>query len=117
MTAEQLSDDVGSLLRVDVVRNRHAVCIQLVGELDLSTRDQLAAAAAGAAAGAAVRGWLPVLIDVSALTFCDVRGLAELLSLEKRLATSGRTVAIVGASRPLRRLLRVTGADLRVWLW
>jgi anti-anti-sigma regulatory factor len=58
-----------------------------------------------------------VLIDVSALAFCDVRGLAELLSLEKRLATLGRTVAVVGASRPLRRLLRVTGADLRVSLW
>ncbi|HJR38250.1 MAG TPA: STAS domain-containing protein [Nocardioidaceae bacterium] len=113
MTAEQLSDDVGSLLRVDLVRNRHAVCIQLVGELDLSTTDQLAAAAAGAM----VRGRLPVLIDVSALTFCDVRGVAELLSLEQRLAASGRTVAVVGASRPLRRLLRVTGADLRVSLW
>lgn len=113
MTAEQLSDDVGSLLRVDLVRNRHAVCIQLVGELDLSTSDQLAAAAAGAM----VRGRLPVLIDVSALTFCDVRGVAELLSLEQRLAASGRTVAVVGASRPLRRLLRVTGADLRVSLW
>ena len=99
MTAEQLSDDVGSLLRVDLVRNRHAVCIQLVGELDLSTSDQLAAAAAGAM----VRGRLPVLIDVSALTFCDVRGVAELLSLEQRLAASGRTVAVVGASRPLRR--------------
>jgi anti-anti-sigma factor len=113
VTAEQLSDDVGSLLRVDLVRNRHAVCIQLVGELDLSTSDQLAAAAAGAI----VRGRLPVLIDVSALTFCDVRGVAELLSLEQRLAASGRTVAVVGASRPLRRLLRVTGADLRVSLW
>lgn len=113
MTAEQLSDDVGSLLRVDLVRNRHAVCVQLVGELDLSTSDQLAAAAAGAM----VRGRLPVLIDVSALTFCDVRGVAELLSLEQRLAASGRTVAVVGASRPLRRLLRVTGADLRVSLW
>jgi anti-sigma B factor antagonist len=113
VTAEQLSDDVGSLLRVDLVRNRHAVCIQLVGELDLSTSDQLAAAAAGAM----VRGRLPVLIDVSALTFCDVRGVAELLSLEQRLAASGRTVAVVGASRPLRRLLRVTGADLRVSLW
>ena len=112
MTAQHLGD-VRSLLRVDVVRNRHAVCIQLVGELDLSTRDQLATAAAGAS----VRGWLPVLIDVSALTFCDVRGLAELLSLEKRLAARGRTVAVVGASRSLRRLLRVTGADLRVSLW
>ena len=113
MTAEQLSDDVGSLLRVDLVRNRHAVCIQLVGELDLSTSDQLAAAAAGAI----VRGRLPVLIDVSALTFCDVRGVAELLSLEQRLAASGRTVAVVGASRPLRRLRRGTGAVLRVSLW
>ena len=112
MTAEHLGD-VGSLLRVDVVTNRHAVCIQLVGELDLSTLDRLAAAAAGTH----VRSPLPVLIDVSALTFCDVRGLSELLSVEQRLATSGRTVAVVGASRALRRLLRLTGADLRLTLW
>jgi anti-sigma B factor antagonist len=110
---QECDGDIGSLLNVDVVANGRAICVRLIGELDLSTVQQLR----DCLGHHDLNDRLPVLVDVSELTFCDARGLTELLGLYQRLRRSGRTVAFLGASSALRRLMRITGADLVVDLW
>jgi anti-sigma B factor antagonist len=80
--------------------------IEVNGELDISTCDELERVAGGPAD----RGER-VVLDLSKLTFCDSTGLAGLVRLHKRaLAAGGRVVLRSPVSR-VQHLLTLTGLD------
>ena len=83
-----------------------AVRIRVSGELDISTVDVLreALSAEVAAGGPAV-----VEVDMAATSFCDSVGLCGLAAARAELQEAGRTMTIVEASRPVRRVLELSG--------
>ncbi|MFE2327479.1 STAS domain-containing protein [Streptomyces sp. NPDC059385] len=50
-------------------------------------------------------------IDMSAVTFCDSSGLHVLLDLNPTALETGKSLMVTTPSRPVDRLLRLTGAD------
>ncbi|WP_411107713.1 STAS domain-containing protein [Streptomyces sp. cmx-4-9] len=51
-----------------------------------------------------------VVIDLSALAFCDSSGLSALLNARLHALASGRVLCLAGASPQMLRLLELTGA-------
>ena len=93
-------------LHVVVCASADAVRIRVSGELDISTvgvlRDTLSAEVA--AGGPAV-----VEVDMAATEFCDSVGLCALATARAELQDAGRTLTIVEASKPVRRVLDLSG--------
>jgi anti-anti-sigma factor len=54
---------------------------------------------------------LPVVIDLSRVSFCDASGLTMLLAIRRRAGACGRTVALAGPRPHVHKLLRITGLD------
>ncbi|HSE70525.1 MAG TPA: STAS domain-containing protein [Nocardioidaceae bacterium] len=52
-----------------------------------------------------------VVVDVTALTFCDVRGLAALLGAHQTIRRAGGRLTVSGASVMVRRLLDLSRLD------
>ncbi|MFE1805273.1 STAS domain-containing protein [Streptomyces sp. NPDC059533] len=50
-------------------------------------------------------------IDMSAVTFCDSSGLDVLLDLNRMALEAGKSIVVTAPSRPVDRVLRLTGAD------
>jgi anti-sigma B factor antagonist len=94
-------------LKVDVQSDETVHVVTVAGELDLNTRDELAA----------VLDALPkppriVALDFSSLTFIDSTGLKTLLS-EHRRAREDDYEFVIAAARPeIRDIFRVTALDL-----
>ncbi|GII21809.1 STAS domain-containing protein [Planosporangium mesophilum] len=80
--------------------------LRIRGELDLSTAEQLRAAAAPylTAGGRLV-------LDLSEVTFCDSTGLAVLVGFHKRLAASGGGLELYAPVQRVRHLLHITGLN------
>ena len=75
------------------------------GEVDLETASQL-----GDQALAALREVSPHLVlDMSGVTFMDSTGLKVLLSVQHRADLAHGSLAVVGTTRPVRRILELTG--------
>src|SRR4051812_37507818 len=91
-------------LTATVAPEHGVTLVRLSGELDLSTEDALTAIVDRLLATAAPL----VRLDLSGLTFCDVRGLSALLAARRRLMASSREVRIGGGGRWLRRVLQLT---------
>jgi anti-anti-sigma factor len=72
--------------------------LRLVGELDMCTRGQLLAAAAGHAGGTDMR------LDVSGLTFVDCGGLSALVRIAQATRDAGAAFKITASSPALSRL-------------
>lgn len=79
--------------------------LELTGEIDLSTTDQLRVAVDEALAQPA----LPVVLDFSGVTFCDSQGLSTLLALSRRATAAGTTLSLTNVGDFLVRLLDITG--------
>ncbi len=78
--------------------------VRLLGELDF------------ASAGAARRALeqldadiQQIVLDLSHITFCDAAGMRFLLTAQKQARTTGRDLVVRHASRPVRRVLALTG--------
>lgn len=84
--------------------------LALIGELDLATMGELARAVHRRAA---IDG-LPVVLDVSGLTFVDVSGVRALIDACELLTGAGHEVTVAGADAHLGRLLELTQADRRL---
>jgi anti-sigma B factor antagonist len=80
--------------------------IQVSGELDILTCDELERVAGQAAD----RGGL-VILDLSELTFCDSTGLAGLVRLHKRAAAAGGRLVLRSPVPRVHGLLTLTGLD------
>jgi len=76
------------------------VVVRVAGEVDLFTGPVLQAALADSLA----RGPCDLLIDLSAMTFCDVRGMAMLVQAGATAAERGVGFAVAAAPRQLRRV-------------
>ncbi|WP_319460950.1 STAS domain-containing protein [Micromonospora sp. RTP1Z1] len=81
------------------------VCLRLAGELDLSTAPQLNAAIDRLAAD----GERYLLIDLTALTFCDSTGIAAFVRGDNRASADGGWLRVTGAGGRVERVLRLTG--------
>ncbi|MER8188181.1 STAS domain-containing protein [Kitasatospora sp. NPDC094015] len=83
--------------------------IECSGELDL---DQVPVLHAALHRALAVRPAPPMLlVDLAGLTFMDSSGLNELLRLRIEAARHGTAVHLARPSRPVARVLKITGAD------
>jgi anti-anti-sigma factor len=77
------------------------------GELDVVTTAGLREQIAGILNEATV----PVIVDLSSVSFCDASGLAMLIGAQRRARLRGLTVAISEPSREVSELLRFSGLD------
>ena len=81
-----------------------SMVVRAVGEVDLSTTEDLAAA---------VRPWLAdggsVVLDLSGVEFIDSSGLGTLVQLRKEAARNGASMTLAGVGASTYRLLEVTG--------
>ncbi|MET9436425.1 STAS domain-containing protein [Streptomyces sp. NPDC006551] len=101
-----------------------SVVLTLRGELDHDTADTLRAAleegnGTAEATGPPVTGADPpdrpvragrIVVDCSALTFCDSSGLNVLLRARLRALESGGSVELAGLRPPVARMFEITGA-------
>jgi anti-sigma B factor antagonist len=80
--------------------------LRILGELDISTADQLRRAVLPylAAGGRLV-------LDLSQVTFCDSTGLAVLVGFHKRLAAGGGGLDLYAPVRRVQHLLTITGLN------
>ena len=76
-----------------------------MGELDLSTASELAAAMDGA------RGHDLVLVDLSKCEFIDSTGIAVILEACRSLEAEGKRLGMVGAQGQVLRILSLTGLE------
>lgn len=81
--------------------------VTVAGEVDLETASQL-----GDHALAALHEVSPHLVlDLSGVTFMDSTGLKVLLSVQHRADLAHGSLVVVGTTRPVRRILELTGLD------
>ncbi len=81
--------------------------VTAAGEVDLETAAQL-----GDHALEAIRNVSPHLaLDLSGVTFMDSTGLKVLLSVLHRADLARGSLVLVGTTRPVRRILELTGLD------
>ncbi|MFI1660439.1 STAS domain-containing protein [Streptomyces sp. NPDC020472] len=77
------------------------------GEIDLDNaaevREALTAALDASCSG--------LDVDLAALTFCDSAGLHVLLDVHQQALQAGKSLALTALSRPVARLLRITGTQ------
>ena len=91
-------------LTATVVPHGTVTVVRLSGELDLATEDVLTAVTNSVLATAVG----VVRLDLTELTFCDVRGLGAILRFRARVVADQRRLVLTGVSPALRRLLQVT---------
>jgi anti-sigma B factor antagonist len=93
-------------LSIDVAREGEDATVTLAGELDLSTSPDLQDALAELTGEPRT-----VVVDLSALEFCDSTGLAALLGAHKTLSDNGGTLQLLAPNPMLVNLVRITGLD------
>ena len=100
---ESLTDEPVFTVRVDDTGERCDV--HVVGELDVNTapalREELHRLVAWSTSST-------LLLELSALTFCDARGLGTIVSAHKAAEAAGKRLVLSGATRSMRQLLRIT---------
>jgi anti-sigma B factor antagonist len=92
-----------SLLNVLVERRAARSTVRLSGELDMAGEGQLREVL-----DRLLAEHRPLVVDLTALSFCDVPGVRVLVAFARTAARSGLTVEIRGASPPVRRVLDLT---------
>ncbi|MFD3471397.1 STAS domain-containing protein [Streptomyces sp. NPDC058682] len=80
--------------------------MRVVGEMDIDRAEEFRARLLRAVA----TGGGDLVVDVSALTFCDSAGLNVLLGARAEAEEAGRRVCLAGPTLQVRRLLELTGA-------
>ncbi|MFG3043324.1 STAS domain-containing protein [Streptomyces sp. NPDC048241] len=97
------------MFSVDVRQHALGVLFVLFGELDFDSVVQLHEAADEELA--ASKGTLPVVVDCTALTFCDSSGISALLRLYQRLSAQQRVLRLATVPASVSRLFTLTGLD------
>jgi anti-anti-sigma factor len=85
----------------------HAV-VAVGGELDAATADQ----ASGYVRQVMDRARGAVTVDLSAVSFCDARGLRALVQIAAHSRATGRKVTLAAVRPPVLKIMRITGVDL-----
>jgi anti-sigma B factor antagonist len=99
-------------LRVHARAEATHLALVLVGDLTFGTAPSLEEHVRAVAEESGPSLPADLVVDVADLDFCDSAGLAALIGLQRRAARRGGTVTLAGASGTLRRVLRVTGAEI-----
>jgi anti-anti-sigma factor len=81
------------------------VTVTAVGEIDLSTTDDLRQAVTGAAGD----GLDTLLLDLTAVEFIDSAGLGGLLELRSTLRSRSVTLRISAGDGPVKQAMEITG--------
>jgi anti-anti-sigma factor len=81
--------------------------VHLTGEIDLATKDALRNQLLRALRRTA--GLL--VLDLSAVSFCDASGLGVIVGVQRRARVRGVAVAVTAPRPAMTRLLRITGLD------
>ncbi|MEV0717429.1 STAS domain-containing protein [Asanoa sp. NPDC050611] len=79
--------------------------LRLAGELDMSTAAELLERIADLAAGGSPR----VVVDLTALTFCDSAGLTTFVRGDRRCAEAGGWLRLTGAHGHVARVIEISG--------
>lgn len=87
---------------IDVVDRSESVVVRLAGELDIAFADDVTRALLAITTR-------EVVVDLSALTFLDARGLSALLAAKATAAARGRAVHLCGAQGIVQRVFEITG--------
>jgi anti-anti-sigma factor len=82
----------------------NSAAVRLSGELDIAS-----AGAARRALELLDAGIQQIVLDLSDITFCDAAGVRFLLAAQKQARTIGRDLVVRHPSRPVRRVLTITG--------
>jgi anti-sigma B factor antagonist len=93
-------------MRAIVIEHRSDVVIlQLCGELDADTAGQLAAALAGLLERPVPR----IVVDLTALKFCDSVGLSAFITIKQVIVARGGWLSFAGPDQFLTQLLETVG--------
>jgi anti-anti-sigma factor len=97
------------LFGIKVEKERGSTVVRGCGELDLASAEKFDAAIQDAEE---IGG--PIVVDLSQVTFVDSTGLGTLLRARSRERRDGgdRLTFILSPHEPVKRLLRMTGADV-----
>jgi anti-anti-sigma factor len=82
----------------------NSATVRLLGDLDITSAD-----AARRALDLLDAGIQQIVLDLSHITFCDAAGVRFLLTAQEQARTTGRDLLVRHASRPVRRVLALTG--------
>jgi anti-anti-sigma factor len=99
-------------LRVHARAEPTQLTLVLVGDLTFGTAPSVEEHVRAVAEEAGADLPADLVVDVAGLDFCDSAGLAALIGLQRRAARRAGTVTLTGVSGSLRRVLRVTGAEI-----
>jgi anti-anti-sigma factor len=88
-------------------READQTTLEVAGEIDLSSRSALRTAVLDALRQAPDG----VTLDMSRVTFLDGGGIDELLACSSRARLHDKQLRVVNPSRPVARLLQLTGTD------
>jgi anti-sigma B factor antagonist len=92
-------------LQIDVETSGTSARIRLDGELDIHTAPGVATAVDDALGS----GVDALVIDASALRFCDSSGIQVLVQARERLVAAGGTLTVEGVHGSVEKVLAVTG--------
>jgi anti-sigma B factor antagonist len=92
---------------VEVTEERAQVLVVVVGELDLVSSPVLDRHLASAVS----RGRTRVVVDVSGVTFLDVRGINSLVTANNAAMEAGTALVVRGAGEQVHRLVEVCGLE------
>src|SRR5262245_36448337 len=105
--------DQGPPLEVSARSVGHRTVLQISGEIDLASAQELSREASSALSNGAMELWL----DLTAVSFIDVAGVRALLALRTLATTDGRHLAVIAPAGPVRRVMDLTGATARLPLF
>jgi anti-anti-sigma factor len=96
------------MVPIQVVKTNGAVAhVAVAGELNLATGDVVLRKLSSLVD----RGYIHLVVDASAVSFCDSSGLGALLRARARASSAAGGLTVRAASPQLRRVLSVAGLD------
>ena len=115
MPLPAFSEDVDPIMDLELSTRAHEgrALLSVAGEVDLETASQLGDAAADALQSVSPH----LLLDLSGVTFMDSTGLKVLLAVQRRADLAAGSLAVAGTTRPVSKILALTGLDPTVALY
>lgn len=98
---------MATLFRIDSDTSGQTVQVRVSGEVDLS----VAASFTSQLTEHCVAPGRPVALDLSALDYADTSALRALVSVTNAARAERQSLTITSASRPVRRVIELTGLD------
>ena len=107
---EPSDPDAAAEFRIDVAPERDAVRVCPIGDLDISTVDEVRAQLEHLVRD----GYTRLILDLRGTTFLDSTGLRLALDAHKAAAQDGIEFAIIGGDGPVQHAFEVAGLSTRL---